>query len=325
MSRYLDHEQLPAILRQYYSEELILRSRMVGADQQFESAYFNIVRFFGPNGLKPADIQIEYRDLPFEFEDRRIAEFSRYVESELRSEERLYEGPPVMKLMSVDASASRQVMRVQPARYGDQAGSCFALDLKHELFQEWGGTLRQYLLRTNPEHAPQRNPLAVCLGVAGYLRLADEGGEYLLGVKRSGKLASLESSLGPSVAGSVDWRTDCVNLEELIVRSLQSELQEELGLSASEYRIVPLAYGTEILRGERPQLFALVESKVSRTQLGSRLEQLPADSREFSSFDFLPLSEGRLSGQQTTGLNFEAQACYFLAEEYLAGQKRAAR
>ncbi len=325
MSRYLDHENLPAVLRQYYSNTKLLRSRLVGAERQFRSAYFDLVRFFEANSLNPANIQVHCLESTFVFDDPRIAEFSRYVETQLRSEGRLYDGPPVMKLVSFDQRGGNMVMRVQPASYGDQAGSCFAFDLKHELFVDWGGTLRHYLLRINPDHSFEKNRLAVCLGVAAYVLIRDEDGVCLLQVTRSEKLASLESSLGPSVAGSVDWRTDCDNLEQLMVKSLEAELHEELGLSAGEYRIRPLGYGLEILRGERPQLFALVEANLTREQMSLRMEQLPARSREFSSFEFLKLSDGRLPDEIIAALNFEAQVCYYLAEEYLFGQKKAAR
>ncbi len=318
MSKYLNHEKLPAILERHYGDEKMRRARAVGAQRQFESAYFDFVRCFGPCAVAPRDIAIDYQEAPFEFRDPLIREFSNHVEKELRAEGRLYTGPQAMKLISFDPRAERPSMRVQPANYGDKAGSCFALDLHHRLFEPWGGTLRHYLLKSDPSHCLAKNPLAICLGVAGCLIVSEPEGDFLLEVRRSGKLASLEDSYGPSVAGSIDWSTDCKTVEELIARGLSAELHEELGLERGEYEMIPLAYAREILRGERPQFFALVKGKLTREELRHRLETIPEGKREFSSFQFLPLSGGRLEFELIVRLNFEAQVCYYLLEEYLA-------
>jgi hypothetical protein len=318
MSKYLNHEKLPTILERHYGDEKMRRARAVGAQRQFESAYFDFVRFFGGCAVAPRDIAICYQDTPFEFRDQRIREFSNCVEKELRAEGRLYSGPQAMKLISFNPREERPAMQIQPANYGDQAGSCFALDLHHRLFETWGGTLRHYLLKSDSSHCLAKNPLAICLGIAGYLVVSEPAGDFLLEVKRSGKLASLEDSFGPSVAGSIDWDTSAGTLEELIARGIATEIQEELGLESGEYDLVPLAYAREILRGERPQLFALVRAKLSRETLSRRLAAIPEERREFSSFDFLPLSNGRLDFELIVRLNFEAQVSYFLLEEYLA-------
>jgi hypothetical protein len=321
MSKYLDHDTLPNILERHYGDEKTRRARSVGAQRQFESAYFDFTRFFGSCAVAPNRIAISYQQAPFEFRDQRVKEFAAYVEKELRGEGRLYNGPAAMKLVSFEPRADEPVMQVQPANYGDKAGSCFGLDLRHRLFEPWGGTLRHYLLKSDCSHCLAKNPLAICLGVAGYLVISEPDGDYLLQVRRSKRLASLEDSFGPSVAGSIDWNTDARTLAELISLGMAGELREELGLKPEEYEVTPLGYAREILRGDRPQLFAMVRSKLSRAEVSKRLEGLPEDEREYSTFEFLPLVDGRLKFELIIQLNYEAQVCYYLLEEYLASQR----
>jgi hypothetical protein len=318
MSNYLDHEKFPRLLEQSYAGEAMLRARAMGRNCQYLSGYFDTVRFFGPGAVSPERIRISRRPEPFTFTDELVAQFSRQIEASLRASGRIYDGPQAMKLVSASFDASGGELVVQPANYGDQAGSCFALDCPSDLFAEFGGTLRQYLLGKNPLHQLVANPLAICLGVAAYAVVIEEGKRYLLQVERSGKLASLESSLGPSVAGSVDWETDSTNLSQLMTSALESEAKEELGWSSHEYQLVPLAYAREILRGERPQLFAYLSTTMSRKEIIRRLESIPESDREIAGYSFLSLDSGMLTEGRTAPLNFEAKAAYHLLEEALA-------
>ena len=139
---------------------------------------------------------------------------------------------------------------------------------------------------------------------------------FLVRVTRSSTLASLENTVGPSVAGSVEYSDEYGNLSELIERSMGKEVEEELGLSRQEYRVHPLAYAREIVRGNRPQLFAVVETPLSRRQMVERISALSLSAREFSAFEFVPLDRGRLSQSDIAPLNFEAKMCYYLWEEW---------
>ncbi len=293
--------------------------RMVGVGHRGDSAYYDIVRFFGPHAVDPAGIQMKFLDEPFEVDDPLIAQFAVGVERSMRDEGRLYDGFPAMKLAACDLTSPKPSITVQPVDYGLQAGTCYALDLKHELFATHGGTLREYYLTNHRNHTIETNPLAISLGVCGYLMAEEDGRRYLLQVKRSENLASMESSYGPSAAGGVDWTTTCPNLADLTETALRSEVREELNLVDSDFAIVPLAWAIEVFRGERPQSFCLITTSLTLTEIEDRLTTLEPDHREFDNYEWLPLENGcRLSTENLASLNFEARMNYLLIEEYLA-------
>jgi len=141
---------------------------------------------------------------------------------------------------------------------------------------------------------------------------------YLLRVQRSSRLASLEHSIGPSAAGSVDFSENDKTLADMIERSMSNEVNEELNLERSEYNIIPLAFAREIYRGESPQLFCLITTDLSREILSERFESISDESKEFDSFEFLPFDDNhRIDKIQLNG-NHEATMNYYLVEEFLS-------
>lgn len=279
--------------------------------------YVEVVRFFGPNRVNPSEVRTHYDDNPFILTDPLIDAYAREMADTLRAEGRLYDGPPVMKLVAGCLSGPEPGIYVQPADYDLQAGTCFALDWPHSSFELYGGTLRDYYRHNCKAPTVENNPLAICLGVCGSLLIEEGDSTYLLRVTRSKHLVSLEGTLGPSVAGAVDYSTDCDNLNDLNNRALGAEVEEELNLRRGEYTIVPLAWAIELFRGERPQLFSLIRTTLNRDQIRGRLESIPEDHREFEDFDFVSLSsDGRSSLQLFESLNFEGRANVALALEW---------
>ena len=318
--KYLDYSRMPDFLNRHFQSQVQSGQMTVGVDKQYESGYFDIVRFFGEDRVDPSKVRPEYLDTDFQFSDAIIADFSRIVETALGAEGRLYKGPPVMKLVNYDLRSARPVLTVQKARYGDQAGSCFALDWEHSLFAGRGETLREYYKSRYPSDAISDNPLTLCLGICGILMVREGPRSYLLTVKRTGRLASLESSAGPAVAGSVDWSTAYANLGDLIDSALGCEIKEELALPVGGYTITPLAFAREIFRGESPQLFCLVTTDLSRSEVTARLKSVEEAVREFDDYSFAELgAEGSLAGATLAalGLNHEALMNYYLTEEFL--------
>ncbi len=196
------------------------------------------------------------------------------------------------------------------------------MDLVDPAFAQWGGTLRDYIRANYPSKKLEDSPLCAGVGVCGLLVVSEAECKYLLRVTRAGTLASLENTVGPSVAGSVEYADDYANLAEVIVRSLGREVEEELGLRRSEYRVRPLAYAREVVRGDRPQLFAMVETEFDRSQVSERLSGLAPEHREFSEFGFMPMHDEQISETEIGGLNFEAKMCYYLLEEWLDSRRR---
>ena len=293
--------------------------RTVGRNRNYDSGYFDIIRFFGNNLSDPAEISIEYHADSFSFDDQRIAEFSHLMERRFTDEGRLFTGPPVMKLVDFNHHKFTSIMTVQACRYGDQAGSCFALDLIHPLFEKCGGSLRDYYLSQYQSRKLQDNPLAICFGVCACLLVREDGINYLLGMERATHLASLESSFGPSVAGSIDFADDFSNLSVMLHRSLAQEASEELALSPSEYELIPLAFAREIFRGERPQLFCLIRTDLNRSEITKRLAGIVPHPLEFSTFEFMELStKNRLPDSCLRRMNHEARMNYYLIEENMS-------
>ncbi|MDZ4724244.1 MAG: hypothetical protein SGI97_10125 [candidate division Zixibacteria bacterium] len=314
--RYLDYSKLPQFLATYFPDR---EARLVGQALRRDSGYYDIIRFFGTNAIKPDSIEIKFRNELFTFGDSRIKQFSYEVERKMIDEGRLYDGPKVAKLHAVEKVNDNYTFTVQPARYGDQAGSCLALDLTHQLFGA-DMTLREYYKRKYQSNDVLLNPLAICFGVCGLLLLKENGVDYLTTVVRSQTLSSLGGSIGPSVAGSVEFSPKHTDILQMLASSLGQEVREEMNVQDNEFSVTPLAYAREIFRGERPQIFALIRCSVTRDELRGRLESIHPSQREFTQFDFIELKNNRLSEAQFHTLNHEAQMNRLLLEEYLAGE-----
>jgi 8-oxo-dGTP pyrophosphatase MutT (NUDIX family) len=315
--KYLEYSELPAFIAAHFSGSE--DSRRVGRLGQFLSDYIDTVRFFGPEGIRPSDVTVRCLNEPFVIPDQLIAEFAARTATIMRTEGRLYDGPLSMKPAACDFNSETPLLIVQPCDYALQAGSCFALDLPDKRFDHAGGTLRDYYRRGCLIPRLDNNPLATCLGVCGYLIVDERGDRFVLQVKRSSKLASLENTFGPSVAGVVDYSAAYRDLQQLIISSMAREAEEELGLQLQEYETIPLAWSIELFRGERPQIFCLIRTLLTREELTMRLQAIPVDRREFEAFEFIPLYGGTIIDQKHLDvLNPEAKMNFFLMEEYLS-------
>ncbi len=301
--KYLDYSRLAAFRARCFPSE-------AAAD------YVNVRRFLGSDRLNLADVSINYRADQIVLTDPVIDRFAHEVSERMRSEGRLYDGPTVTKLVACDLDGPSPGITVQPVDYALQAGTCFALDHEHPSFADYGGTLRDYYRHDCSTPTIDNNPLAICIGVSGCLVIEERGEAFMLVVKRSTHLASLEGTIGPSVAGVVDYSTTYANLAELNDAALGAEVEEELNLKRDEFEIVPLAWGIELFRGERPQLFSLVRTSLDRESALSRLLSIPESSREFESFEFVPLGGDTLCQPAIGPLNFEARMNALLVGEY---------
>jgi len=104
----------------------------------------------------------------------------------------------------------------------------------------------------------------------------------------------------------------------LIDRSLSSEVIEELNLKRGEFTHVPLAWAQEIYRGEKPQLFCLVETQLSRQEVDACLSQIADDDREFTSWDYMQLDDsGDIPIESYATMNYEAAMNCRLVSEFL--------
>lgn len=315
MMKYLDYSRMPSILKRFFSEELIRQSRLVGAARDIESDYFEIIRFFGRSALDPSQVLIERVSHAFDFDDQRIAQFAVWAEGRLRREGRLYRGPMATAVVGTDFRSQKPSLIIQPCDYGKQAGSSFALDIPHETLN--GRTLREYYLDKCATRSIEENPLALCLGVCCLVISNESEDPALLVVRRASHLASLENSIGPSAAGSVDWDEGPMDLGELIETSMTAEIQEELDLERNRYDLTPLAWAREIYRGERPQIFCLLRVSMGREELQAHMAHSSSTSGEVSSFDVIDLEDYALQDAWLKRLNHEARMNWWLVREWL--------
>ena len=135
---------MPAFLKRFFSQPGGKEKRLVGRKREYDSGYFDIIRFFGPFKWEPSKIIIKYLPGIFTFDDPLIEQYAAEMEKRLRADDRLYEGPTAMMMAGFDVASDPPVMTVREVNYGDVAGSSYTLDLKHPLFENTGGTLRNY-------------------------------------------------------------------------------------------------------------------------------------------------------------------------------------
>jgi len=282
-----------------------------------EYGYIEVSRFFGENAVDPAAIAVRRLAEEFEFSDRKIARFAAEIEAAMRAEGRLSAGPPVMKLAEADLDGDTPSLTVQPCPYGFQAGSCFALDSQDPLFEADGGSLREYYLDQYRSRRTENSPLAICLGVAACVVAGSKRDRTVLVGRRTARLASLESSFGSAVSGSVDFPVAGDSLARLTQNATTAEAAEELQLTPEEYRFVPLGYAREVFRGERPQLFGALMLNLTRNELDTRLSRLDPEVCEFDRFEWLSVGERDFSpGHLLSQLNYEGQMNLELLREY---------
>ncbi len=313
---YLNYHQFDSIVAGFF-DRFGAESEVAGSFHDRETGYYEIVPFFGPDGIDPQTVPVKILDDSFHFTDQLIAEVAADFEQSMLSEGLLRSGPPVIKLADAVWTGVKKRLIVQPCSYGLQAGSCLALDEKHERLAPYG-SLREYYLAKNRSRKLCDNPLAVCLGVSALAVLGKGDKARVLTVRRSPHLASLGSTWGPSVAGSVEFGHVADDLLQLLRNGLADEISEELGLCSHDYRLIPLACAREVFRGERPQLFAAMELNMSEEELKKALDDIPGDHKEFDKYELVGLFSEPTGQSVGVPLNFEVAMNLKLLKQYLS-------
>jgi len=180
---YLDYSKLPAFIKAHYPH--LTQGHNSDDEPLYSGDYVDVIPFFGKHAIDPGRIAVEYREEPFVIGDPVIASYATETAARMREEGRLYDGPPVMKLMAADLGSESGRIVVQPCDYALQAGTCLALDVVDERFAGHGGTLRTYYRHGCSKPSIDNNPLAICLGVCGYLMVEEQGRRFLLQIERS--------------------------------------------------------------------------------------------------------------------------------------------
>ena len=279
-----------------------------------DTAYTGVARFFGPDGVDPHEVRVEYLETYFSFADAVVAECARTAAARMRREGILRPGPPVMRVVEAGPAGRLQRVVVQPADYADFAGSCLAMDFPQPALD--GGSLREYCRPRYDLDAPHTNPLCPCLGVCALVIGLDAGREFAFVTRRSAGVSSLAGTIGPPVAGVVDWRTDAGDLHALARDQLARELREEVGLDPAETDIRLLGWAIERCRGGKPQLFGAIFTNRAPHQLRASVERLPDHARESSECLFLDLANGTAALADIPDANFELRMNSRLLREW---------
>lgn len=304
---YLDYSRMPDHIRRHFSD--LTEPGSVEAATVSRYGYFDIRRFFGPQAVDIGSLSLRHRSDSFQLSDPLIAQFAEEVAADMERDGLLRPGPPVMKLAAADWVAGR--IEVCPVDFRLVAGTCLALDHSHPVFGGRGETLREYYKSKCPSTALEENPLAISLGVCGLLVVEEDSTPYLLKVRRSAGLITMAGTIGPSVAGNVDYNRQLRTVRDVVETQVTAEMHEELDLAENEYDIIPLAFAREIFRGERPQLFTLIRCHVRMSDLDDRLAQLCGGAAEFDRFGFVSV------GSDMSDLNHEAGMNFRLMQEYV--------
>ena len=314
--KHLDYRRFLEILERHLSTPEEVAARQAGAPVAVDSGYTDIMRFFGPGAEPPGNVKLQYKPGRFRFADARIAAFAEYAAERLREAGRLRDGPQTLCVVEPALTSSPPGLTAQACRYEDLAGSCFSLDFPHPSFQPWGGTLREYCLREYGFGPLSGNPLPQGLGVCAMLLVSEGRRLWTLSPRRSARLASLEGSQGPSVAGSVDYAT-WESLQDLFDDSLASETVEELNLDRADFEAVPLAYARELFRGGKPQLFGLLKTARTRAEIETAASRIDPGQRESDGLTWIEVSEQGVMPPRDLGrLNHEARMNWSLVAEY---------
>lgn len=251
------------------------------------------------------NIPLEHDNHSFSFADQRIRQFAQEQAVRLRSEGKLYDGPPALRLKQLFLTEQLEQTRliVQPCQYADQAGSSFMLDHPDALFADSGGTLRSYLEQTyRPSQLIEQLP--GCFGVCAMVITRDR----LIPVPLRGKhLASMSGTWGPSVAGGVDFDPGLRYLSDILATQLPVEVEEELGLTQPEYTFSAASFALEGGRGLRPQIFGFVTTSLDSMEMLERVNSISAESREHDDLRWIRLDDPlKWSADLLQSLNYEA-------------------
>ena len=313
---YLDYDRYDELVRRTVSQ--YVSPLVVSIGGHAVDGYVNLVLFFGPDATDPFEMSINYDDHEYKIADELIAEYSREIAVLMRQEGKIRKGPPAALIARLDIAGTSPSITLQPVSYDLVASTGLALDFPHRLFEQHGGTLRDYYLSDRAGPSIANSPFPTCLGVCGLLVVETDDGSEILVAERSSHLASLENTVGPSAAGHIDYSNQYRSLADVVEAGMRQEVREELNLKDDQFDVVPLAMATELFRGERPQLFCLVETTLGRKDIIDCLEAIPKSEREFASYRFVKL-QGK-TAQETEdwdGLNFEAQMNVTLLRDHL--------
>lgn len=184
----------------------------------------------------------------------------------------------VVRVNEINVSDNDISMSIQPTHYFCQAESNLVLDFEACISFEKKKddrkriTLRELLNTENPGKLPLLSDgrLANTLGVAVCLLTSDGKSTQLRMVHRAGTVGVFPNGVHPAMSCAITWPStvESDNLMGFILSDIELEIQQEMGLHPDQYsRPVPLSLCREFLRGGKPQLFVICETKCTQQEL----------------------------------------------------------
>lgn len=193
--------------------------------------------------------------------------------------------------------AGKGVIKIQPAKYFQQVGSNLTVDWASGALGRGKpktiATIRNLIEPPVEGRLPslEASCLANTLGVAVVLATGDD--RLLVPIR--GDNQAIMSGYGGrfhcSASGVFHWNTppsesDRVGFDSL-TRGIQREINRELGLESSEFQVFALAFGRELPRAGKPQLFFGATTSLELGEIKERMTTA-VEAWEFLSEENLP-------------------------------------
>jgi len=189
-----------------------------------------------------------------------------------------------------------KTVTIQPATYFDQVGTNLTIDWASGLINENPvSTIRNDIESHENCALPKLNTsiLANTLGVAVVL-VNDKSKEVLVPIRGSEQaiMAKGKGQFHCSASGVFELDDFPSEIEELtfdiFMKGMEKEIEEEIGLSADLYNLVPLAFTRELVRGGKPQLFFIAKTDIDIRNIKTTMKNAQ-DNWEFINEDELPI------------------------------------
>lgn len=187
-----------------------------------------------------------------------------------------FENNHAWRLCEIDAETCR--LTLQSARYSDQVATNISVDTDSGALPRGAQTIRQDIEPPEEGHLPSlaRSQLANTLGVAAMVY--DAAGAPLWRMRNPDMGAITEGGLHCTASGVCEFPDFDLHSEQgfnLISEGMAREIESELGLTAADYTLYPVAVARELPRAGKPQVFFVAICNLSEAEMQARVTAAP--------------------------------------------------
>ena len=246
----------------YYSKERTKYTLVYkDAEKEVELPYSEIINFVkNPDAV----ITFEFTSELHKLSDVVINETSNALNQFLEEKPNTNNGK-VLRIFEMVTNGKNLLLKLQNSNYFNLVRTNLTLD--YPLNSDGLRTLRiDDLTENNSMNSFDKSLLTNSIGVSSVLMFKNKGEFHFYMKPRKGDLGVFGNMLG-SVSGVVNGMPEAVksnNLLDYIKTELLRELSEETGINRTiierdlKFKIIPLAFTRELLRGGKPQFFYLI-------------------------------------------------------------------